>query len=212
VKGTFRFSCRATCTAVIFCVHSGEVHVRTFVAGPLPQGCQSLLAELQGKMRPLGADVRWMAIPSIHLTLKFLGEIDEAMVPRLVDSLRNSSAGESPFKLSLHGLGGFPNLRNPRVIWCGLSGDSERLGTLQSKVEQACEPLGFPPEEREFHPHLTLGRVQGKRNLQGVLDYIRIAPAFEFVFEVDRFHLYKSVLSPRGATYTVLDTIELTRI
>ncbi len=186
--------------------------MRTFIAVPLPQECHSLLAELQGKMRPLGAEVRWVATPSIHLTLKFLGEIDPELVPKLVDSLRNSSAGESAFKLSLCGLGGFPSLRNPRVIWCGLSGDTGRLSALQSKVEQACAGLGFPPEERAFQPHLTLGRVQGKRNLQGVLDYIRIAPAFERVFDADRFHLYRSVLSPRGATYTVLDTIELTRV
>ena len=186
--------------------------MRTFIAVPLPQECQSLLAELQGKMRPLVADVRWVAISSIHLTLKFLGEIDPALVPKLVESLRDSSAGESLFKISLCGLGGFPNLRNPRVIWCGLSGDTGKLSALQSKVEQACVGLGFSPEERAFQPHLTLGRVQGKRNLQSVLDYIRIAPAFERVFDVDRFHLYKSVLSHRGATYTVLDTIQLTRV
>jgi RNA 2',3'-cyclic 3'-phosphodiesterase len=186
--------------------------MRTFITVPLPPECHSLLAELQGKMRPLGADVRWVAVSSIHLTLKFLGEIDPALVPQLVASLRGSASGEPAFKLSLTGLGGFPSLRNPRVIWCGLAGDTERLGALQSKVEKTCSDLGFPPEAREFHPHLTLGRVQGKRNLQSVLDYIKIAPAFEQAFDADCFHLYKSVLSPRGATYTVLDTIELTRV
>lgn len=184
--------------------------MRTFVAVPLPQECQSLLAELQGKMRPLGADVRWVAVPSIHLTLKFLGEIDPALVPKLADSLKNS-AGELPFKLHLHGLGGFPGLRSPRVIWCGIEGDTDRLIVLQEKVERACADLGFPPENRPFHPHLTLGRVQGKRNLQLLLDYIKIASDFEQVFDVDRYHLYKSVLTPRGAIYTILDTIGLTR-
>jgi len=185
--------------------------MRTFVAVPLPEQCKSVLAELQDKMRPYGADVRWVAVSSIHLTLKFLGEIDPALAPKLMDSLRSAAAGQTGFKLSLHGLGGFPNLRNPRVIWCGVGRESEKLSLLQSKVESACGAFGFQPENRPFSPHLTLGRVQGKRNLQGLLDYIKIAPDFEQVFEADRFHLYKSVLTPRGAIYTVLDTIELAR-
>jgi 2'-5' RNA ligase len=185
--------------------------MRTFVAVPMSQQCHELLGDLQGRMRPLGADVRWVAVPSIHLTLKFLGEIDPGLVTRLGEALRGSSAGELPFKLRLHGLGGFPNLRSPRVIWCGVEGDTERMIALQEKVEGACADLKFPPEDRPFHPHLTLGRVQGKRNLQQLLDYIKIAPDFEQVFDVDRYHLYKSVLTPRGAIYTILDTIELTR-
>ena len=185
--------------------------MRTFVAVPLSQQCLELLAGMQGKMRPLGADVRWVAIPSIHLTLKFLGEIDPAQVPILVESLKKCSAGELPFKLRLHGLGGFPNLHRPRVIWCGVEGDADRLIALQEKVERACADLGFPPESRPFHPHLTLGRVQGKRNLQQLLDYTKIAPDFEQGFDADRYHLYKSVLTPHGAIYTILDTIELKR-
>jgi len=185
--------------------------MRTFVAVPLSQQCHELLADLQGKMRPLGADVRWVAVSSIHLTLKFLGEIDPARVPQLVESLKNFSAGVLPFKLSLRGLGGFPNLRSPRVIWCGVEGETDNLLLLQERVEKACADLGFPPENRPFHPHLTLGRVQGKRNLQQLLDYIKIASAFELGFDADRFHLYKSVLTPRGAIYTILDTVELTR-
>lgn len=185
--------------------------MRTFIAVPLSQQCHELLSDLQGRMRPLGADVRWVATSSIHLTLKFLGEIDPARVPQLVDSLRNCSSGIFRFKLRLHGLGGFPNLRSPRVIWCGLEGDTDKLLLLQESVEKACADLGFPPETRPFHPHLTLGRVQGKRNLQQLLDYIKIAPDFEQGFDADRYHLYKSVLTPRGAIYTILDTIELTR-
>jgi 2'-5' RNA ligase len=185
--------------------------MRTFVAVPLSQQCHELLSDLQTKMRPLGADVRWVATSSIHLTLKFLGEIDFARVPQLVDSLKNSSAGVSSFKLRLHGLGGFPNLHSPRVIWCGVEGEIDKLLLLQERVEKACADLGFPPETRPFHPHLTLGRVQGKRNLQQLLDYIKIAPDFEQGFDADWYHLYKSVLSPHGALYTILDTIGLTR-
>ncbi len=185
--------------------------MRTFIAVPLPEECKSLLGQLQDKLKPYGADVRWVAVTSIHLTLKFLGEIDPELIPKLMDALRTASAGQTCFQLSLRGLGGFPNLSSPRVVWCGLGGDSGKLSRLQAKVESACEGLGFKPENRPFSPHLTLGRVQGKRNLQRLLDYIKIAPDFEQAFEADRFHLYRSVLTPRGAVYSVLETIQLAR-
>jgi RNA 2',3'-cyclic 3'-phosphodiesterase len=185
--------------------------MRTFIAVPLPHECHTLLSDLQSKMQALDADIRWTAVRSIHLTLKFLGEIDPALIPRLSSALRSTPVSVPPFGLSLRGLGGFPNLRSPRVLWCGVEGDKAELAALQTAVEKACASIGFEPETREFHPHLTLGRVQGKRNLQRILDYIKIGSAFEQAFDVDRYHVYRSVLAPRGAIYSVLDTIELIR-
>jgi RNA 2',3'-cyclic 3'-phosphodiesterase len=184
--------------------------MRTFIAIPLPPECHALLEELQTGMRQTGADVRWTAIRSIHLTLKFLGEIDAELVPELGAKLRADLPAQ-PFPLRVGGVGGFPNLRSPRVIWCGIQGDLDALGRLQARVEETCAVLGFAPEDRAFQPHLTLGRVQGKRNLQSLLDYIKIGSVLEHGFTVDRFNVYKSVLTPKGPLYTVLDTVELKR-
>jgi RNA 2',3'-cyclic 3'-phosphodiesterase len=183
--------------------------MRTFIAVPLSKECHTRLSELQSSLRTFRADVGWTAISSIHLTLKFLGEIDPGLVPRISSELRTASQGILPFRLTLRGLGGFPNLRNAGVLWCGVEGDTRELSALQKAVEQACAACGFVPEGREFHPHLTLGRVRGKTNLQPLLDYIRIAPDFEQPFVVDRYHVIRSVLTPRGANYTVLETVEL---
>jgi RNA 2',3'-cyclic 3'-phosphodiesterase len=183
--------------------------MRTFIAVPLSMEARALLSELQAKMRSFGADVRWTAISSIHLTLKFLGEIEPAELPRLVTLLRAASASEPSFTLSLRGLGGFPNLRNPRVFWCGLEGELQPLASLQQKVEQACLVAGFAPEERPFQPHLTLGRVRGKSNLQPLLDYIKIASTGEQDFGVREFNIYQSTLRPHGAVYTMLETMAL---
>jgi RNA 2',3'-cyclic 3'-phosphodiesterase len=185
--------------------------MRTFIAVPLPPECRTLLSSLQGELRALDADVRWTAVPSIHLTLKFLGEIDPGLVPGLSAALRSATSSLPPFGLSLRGLGGFPNLRSPRVLWCGVEGDVDKLSELQKIVEQICASFGFEPEDRGFHPHLTLGRVQGKRNLHRILDYINIDSAFGQAFGVDRYHLYRSMLTPRGANYSILDTMELLR-
>lgn len=183
--------------------------MRTFIAVPFSAEARALLGELQTELRSFGADVRWTAVSSIHLTLKFLGEIEPAVLPGLVARLRAATAAEPTFTLRLRGLGGFPNLRNPRVLWCGLEGDLQPLASLQQRVEQACLGAGFAPEERPFQPHLTLGRVRGKTNLQPLLDYIKIGSTVERAFDVREFNIYQSTLRPQGALYSVLEKIDL---
>jgi 2'-5' RNA ligase len=183
--------------------------LRTFIAVPLAEECQSMLEQMQESLRRYDADVRWVAIPSIHLTLKFLGEVKPNLIPDLADSLRKASTAERSMALRLHGLGCFPNQRSPRVIWCGIDGDTEALAGLQRKVEAVCEQFGFAPEDRAFHPHLTLGRVNGKRNLQPLLEYIKIGSGQECSFIADGYNIYKSTLNPHGAAYSVLKAISL---
>ena len=183
--------------------------MRTFIAVPLPPECQAMLSTLQDNLRSSKADVRWTSIPSIHLTLKFLGELDQAIVPRMAEELRAAVASEHRFPLRVGGLGGFPNLRSPRVIWCAVQDSNDNLLSLQRTVDAACVRLGQLPEERDFKPHLTLGRVTGKTNLHGLLECIKISPVLESAFTVDHFNIYKSVLQPRGAVYSVLEKIEL---
>ena len=168
-----------------------------------------MLDRLQQELRSCRPDVRWVAIPSIHLTLKFLGEVDPEIVSELAESLDSAAKTHAGFELRLHGLGCFPNQRNPRVIWCGIEGETERLSEIHQAVETACTSFGFAPENRQYHPHLTLGRVKGKRNLQPLLDCIKIGSDLECKFKADHFNIYKSTLRPQGAVYTVLKTIAL---
>ena len=168
-----------------------------------------MLDEMQQGLRSYGAEVGWVAIPSIHLTLKFLGEADPAAIPKLAESLESAAGSLRSFSLRLHGLGCFPNMRNPRVIWCGIDGETDALSQLQKEVEAVCETSGFPPENRAFQPHLTLGRVKGKRNLQPLVDCIKLGSALERSFKADHFNIYRSILKPQGAVYAVLQTIAL---
>jgi RNA 2',3'-cyclic 3'-phosphodiesterase len=183
--------------------------LRTFIAIPLPKECQSMLDHMQQDLRKYSADVRWVSISSIHLTLKFLGEVEPALIQNLSESLEKVSVSEQNFSIRLYGLGCFPNQRSPRVIWCGVDGDTEGLSRLQRKVEDICQEFGFAPENRPFHPHLTLGRVTGKRNLQPLLDCIKIGSEQQCSFDVDSYNVYKSTLKPQGAVYSVLKTITL---
>jgi 2'-5' RNA ligase len=185
--------------------------MRTFIAIPLPKECQLMLDQLQQSLRAYRSEVRWVAIPSIHLTLKFLGDVDPEIIPKLSELLEGASKSEHALELRLHGLGCFPNPRNPRVIWCGIIGETESLIRLQQKVENACAELRITPEDRSFRPHLTLGRVNGKRNLQPLLDYIKIGSDLECSFQADHFNIYRSILGPQGAEYTALKSIVLNK-
>lgn len=183
--------------------------MRTFIAIPIPEMCLEILVQMQRHLQASKAEVRWTKIPSIHLTLKFLGEIDPAIIPEMAKSLGEGSKQIPKFNLRLSGLGSFPNEKSPRIVWCGIQGDTDVLSQLQAEVETVCADLGFPPENRPFRPHLTLGRIKGRKNLKPLTDSIAKGSDLECRFSVDCFNIYKSVLKPDGAVYTVLETIAL---
>jgi 2'-5' RNA ligase len=164
---------------------------------------------MQERLRSSNADFRWPSIGSIHLTLKFLGDVEPKIIPQITELLSDLSVGDRPFELRLSGFGAFPSIRNPRIVWCGIKGDEARLESLQNGVESVCSRLYFPREERPFHPHLTLGRIRSRRNLHRLVDCIKMGFELEHAFKVDRFHIFRSTLKPRGAVYDVLETIWL---
>ena len=181
--------------------------MRAFIAIPIPEASKEILNQIQQHLRDFKADVRWASIPSVHLTLKFLGEVDPVIIPDLAASLQIEARAFPRISLRLSGIGCFPNSKNPRVIWCGIDGDTEVLSGLQQKVETECLKYGLLQEDRKFHPHLTLGRVISNRNLKPLLDSIKIGSDLESSFRADHFNIYRSELKPKGAVYTVLSTI-----
>ena len=164
---------------------------------------------MQQQLKTSRAEVRWTAVSSIHLTLKFLGETNTETVSELARALRAFAHPAQALDLQLSGMGCFPNQKKPRIVWCGIRGDIEQLEILQETVERTCMDFGFEPEIRPFRPHLTLGRVRGKKNLHVLADCIAKGSELEGGFSADHFNIYKSVLKPQGAVYTVLETIAL---
>jgi len=183
--------------------------MRVFIAVPIPDPCLKILTQMQQHLQKFRADVRWTRISSIHLTLKFLGEVDPAVIPEMAESLRAASRQIETLSLRLSGLGCFPNPRNPRIVWCGIQGNTVALSHLQKTVESVCNEYGFPSENRPFQPHLTLGRPKGKKNLQPLMDCINNGSGLECGLDTDHYNIYKSVLKPQGAVYTVVETITL---
>lgn len=193
--------------------------LRLFVAVELPEGAQEGLAATVGQLRRLTpAGVRWVNPAGIHLTLKFLGEVDGGLAEPLLAGLqRETAAGmdKTAFPLYLEGLGVFPNRREPRVIWAGISGDLETLAEVQGRVEAAASALGLARERRVFRPHLTLGRVRdgvapaARRGLGSVVAEQGAALAAEYAWTVEEISLIRSVLTPQGAVYSALGTARL---
>jgi len=179
--------------------------IRSFIAIELPDEIRHALAEVQKHLRRDVAGVRWVEPGSIHLTLKFLGDIPAEQIQPIVAAAMGAVQDEPPVSLGVSGLGAFPNPRRPRVIWVGIEGDVARLGRLQARLEEALEPLGFPRDARAFRPHLTVGRVKEPRrppDLTRALADVTVPRCNSF--DVREILLYKSDLRPTGAIYTKL--------
>ena len=188
--------------------------VRAFIAIELSPDILAQVGRLQDRVRqdlPSGL-VRWVQPEGIHLTLKFLGDVDQAALPAIEQALRAACAPHAPFGLRVADMGCFPDPRRPRVVWIGVEDESHSLIALQRDVERAIAPLGFPPDRRGFHPHLTLGRVKERRQaaeLEALGAYVARAKVRVGQMAVDSVHLMRSELLPGGAVYSALTVVPL---
>ncbi len=182
--------------------------IRAFIAVNLAAPVIEEIAKVQAALQKAQGDIRWTRGEGLHLTLKFLGDITRNQVEPILAALREALREQSALHVLAQGLGAFPNLRRPRVLWAGLSG--ERLPELSRAIETALMPLDFPPEEREFTPHLTLGRVRSLRGWERVLALVKEYEHARFgESTVDQVTLYQSELRPNGAVYSPLGSVPL---
>jgi 2'-5' RNA ligase len=184
--------------------------IRSFIAIDLPESTRQGLAAVQEQLKQSRTRVRWVKPSSIHLTLKFLGNILPEQVEEIAAAAAQVVVDEPPVSLCAAGLGAFPSQRKPRVIWVGLRGEVERLATIQAGLGKALETLGFAREDRGFRPHLTIGRVKDRHWLQELIEAMSALEVPKFnSFDADEIILYKSDLRPTGAIYTKLHRMPL---
>lgn len=175
-----------------------------------PEALQRLIYEETAGLRDAGMPARWVEPGHIHLTLKFLGDVREEHRGAVEEALRQAVSGYLPFDLEFEGVGAFPSLRRPRVVWLGI-GATLALRALKHDVEHAYAQLGIERESRAFHPHLTLGRARDRaqagefRALERLASQVRV----EGGFRVDSVDLMRSRLRPQGAEYSVEASVAL---
>ena len=183
--------------------------IRTFIALELPASIIALLDTVQQELKSLRLRAKWVRSENIHLTLKFLGDIDPGDVNRIVEAMSAAAEGFTPFTLAVGGVGVFPGIKRPRVIWIGLGGQIRLLIQLQRKLADNLAAIGFPKEKRPFKGHLTLGRIREAVNpntIRQIIEEYSVLGSEEFT--VGKVVLFKSDLKPSGAVYTRLQQVE----
>jgi 2'-5' RNA ligase len=184
--------------------------IRSFLAIELPKLILKKIEEVQRDLRSTRADVRWVNPEKIHLTLKFFGNIEESRIDPIFKSIEEPIRNTPPYSIEVKGVGAFPQLRNPRVIWIGLVNGKEILTSFQKQIETQLEKIGFQTENRPFHPHLTLGRMKSSRGREEMVGRMEKHREEEFGdFQVERVILFKSDLKPSGPIYTLLREMKL---
>jgi len=184
--------------------------IRLFIAIELPAVQKQRLEDIQSKLKRKAPAVRWVNPKNIHLTLKFLGDMEENSLPE-VEKIVDACARECrPCSIRLCGVGAFPNIHSPRVIWVGIQDESGTLKTLAQKLESLLTKLGVEEDGRPYSPHLTLGRVKEKirgMSFSDALSPLKGEEAGEVM--VDEISLIRSDLTPHGPIYTILHQARL---
>jgi len=179
--------------------------MRAFLGIGLPADVREAIVSAIAQVRGLHAPVAWTAPQNLHITLYFLGEITPERVPIVERSMRDVASGTGPFSLSPEGGGAFPGTRNPRILWAGFLEPLELVRQLQQNMENALSGIGFPREDRPFHPHITVGRTRGAPPPGWGERFAQALSGKRFgVVPVSSFTLYESLLGPGGAVHTPL--------
>lgn len=186
--------------------------MRTFIAIELAQEIKDSLAGIQKKLESSQADIKWVKPENIHLTLKFLAEVEEAKIPKIIQRLQEFGDQIKPFTIRMNGLGAFPGLKSARVIWVRVKEDTDELGKLAEIIEDGLVKLGFPKEDRKFSAHLTLGRLRSNKNKDKLGQKLEEIQISELTQQINSIGLFKSTLHPAGAVYQKLSEISLSKI
>jgi 2'-5' RNA ligase len=186
--------------------------IRAFLAVNLPVRQIDEIGKIQGQLREraneAGMKVAWVPPPNMHVTLKFLADIPEETVAAIRDLLAPVLGARSAVPLEVGGLGVFPSPGKPRVLWVGVESEGDALGELAREIEDQLESLGFEKEKREFHAHLTLGRVKREKSGLGEL-FSGLEQTSFGGCSVHEVVLYQSVLQRTGAEYQPLGRFPL---
>jgi 2'-5' RNA ligase len=176
--------------------------MRCFIAIELPEEAKQELQGMADQLRRAGVRAGWVRPDRMHLTLRFLGEIEEDQSRTAGEFLAHEYSGKNPFECAVQGAGAFPNVRRPSVIWAGVGPLEGGLAEIQALAEEAAAKIGLKPEKRPFHPHLTLGRIR-KPEAAGHLGRA-LVPLKQFQgerFLVAGVTLFSSTLTPKGPIY-----------
>lgn len=184
--------------------------IRTFVAVLIDDGLKAKIAEVQDQVKKLAPDVKWVTPENFHITLKFLGNVPEDVLPQVIAAVEEAALGFSPFDLAISGVGAFPNPARARVVWVGSGDGREKMSELASSVDKRLTELGFAADDKPFKAHITIGRVKTSRFLRPLAEGIGKVNAENLGTQtVSSVAIMQSDLGREGPTYTPIQVIGL---
>lgn len=187
--------------------------MRTFIAIELPTSIKDSLSGLQEKLKISGADVKWVQPHNIHLTLKFLGEINDKKLDKIISILEEIAKDKDPFRIRISSLGAFPKMNFPRVIWVGVDKGDNQTKEMAKALEEKITKLGIPKEDRSFSTHITIGRTRSTLNRERLVEALSsLANKLDeenLEFAVTKITLFKSTITPKGPIYEILKETNL---
>ena len=179
--------------------------IRSFIAIELPEAVVGLLGKVQQDLKSLRLKAGWVRPQNIHLTLKFLGNIKTDDIEKIGGAMKEAAQDCGPFALTVGGIGFFPGIKRPRVVWVGVGGQTSLLFALQRNLDDRLAALDFPKEKRPFKGHLTLGRFKHSPASEAIRQVIEEYSDFgKEEFTIRRIVLFRSDLKPSGAVYSQL--------
>jgi 2'-5' RNA ligase len=182
--------------------------IRSFIALPTQPYAQQAIASIQTSLKSTQTVVKWESLDKFHITLVFLGNVEQSRLQLLSTALARSVQQFQSIKITYESLGAFPNTHTPRIVWIGIKINPSVLD-LQAALQGVCEEFGFPKEDRAFHPHITLGRVKETRNLIRLTEAIKTITFEPIETLCSEILLMKSELHPGGSLYTILKSFPL---
>jgi 2'-5' RNA ligase len=187
--------------------------MRTFIGVDLGKALRDRCASLQENLSRTGADVKWVEVDNLHVSLLFLGEVDERDITPICRVVAESCAERDSFSLSVEKVGCFPHLRRPRVVWVGVGAGGAELVGLHDALEPPLQELGcYRREDRRYTPHITLGRVRSERAGDQLASALKKYANWQGgVTEVREIQVLSSQLTPQGPVYTALSRAQLRR-
>ena len=189
-----------------------EKLLRTFLAVELPNRVKETSIYLQTTVDAKPKVVKWIKAANIHLTLRFIGPTPGEEVPKIREAVEEAVAGHSDFSLEISRTGVFPKKERPRVLWLGVGGDVDEAKSLVTDINRSLKDLGYPPEEREYAPHITIGRIRYPQKITPDVSRFLNSEYEPIPVDVQKVKFFHSDLVPGGPIYSILGVHELTPV
>ncbi len=179
--------------------------IRSFIAFPIDDSIKEHIREIQKEFKQLSCDIKWVEPKNIHVTLKFLGDIEENQVEPICQCIASVFQNTKEITTRLTTIGTFPERHSPRVVWVGMEDKNKTIENMANSLETALTKLGFEKDTRSFQSHITIGRIRSSKNLILLLNKINnYSLSCNYPLIINAVHLYKSTLSPSGPEYQKL--------